>query len=266
MIFLLVEGPHDAEFMARLIGLRGFHQRKKLDQIPDHLKKLFPRDYPATKHTLLTERHPVPGFYENSGRWLVMLVGGGSKAAMALGAALRSARLAEFQPDAVGVIVDQDLEPGPEIARDAFINELSKEQDLPVVLNFAIAPGTVVEGKPRLGLYVLPDNGGTGALEDLLLECGEVNYKKLKELAKSFRDEALSDGQLATELAKEYGTSGGQAHTSKCKKAWVSSMGAVLVPAAAIQNSIRKNRWLEGDALKLPKVAAIARFLDSLIA
>ena len=43
-------------------------------------------------------------------------------------------------------------------------------------------------------------------------------------------------------------------------------MGAMLVPAAAIQNSIRKNRWLEGEALKLPRIKALQKFLDELTA
>jgi hypothetical protein len=62
-----------------------------------------------------------------------------------------------------------------------------------------------------------------------------------------------------------YGESGGQKDISKRKKAWVSAMGSILVPAAAIQNSIRENRWVDGDALELPSVRTIAEFLDNLI-
>ena len=54
--FLLVEGPHDAEFMARLLKLRGFEQRTAVSDIPDIYRRLIPRDYPAKdeKGILLT--------------------------------------------------------------------------------------------------------------------------------------------------------------------------------------------------------------------
>lgn len=264
--FLLVEGPHDAEFMARLLKLRGFKQRTTLSAIPAHFQKLFPTDFPATEVTPLIERHPVPGFYQNTHQWLVMLIGGGSKSAITLAAALRSARIAEFTPDAIGVFVDQDQDATPEDARDRFIDEFNKEEDLPVTLNFKIQPGTVVQDQPRVGLFVLPDNHNTGALEDLLLECGEINYKALRDKALTFRDDTLTNAKLTDDDLKEYGEPAGQKHISKQKKAWVSAMGAILVPAAAIQNSIRKNRWLEGAALNLPRIQAVQKFLDDLIA
>jgi len=264
--FLLVEGPHDAEFMARLLMLRGFEQRTTLSAIPAYFQKLFPADFPATDETPLIERPPVPGFYENADQWLIMLVGGGSKSSVTLAAALRSARIAGFDPDSVGVFVDQDQDATPEDARGRFIDEFNKEEDLPVTLNFTIQPGTVVEGQPRIGFFVLPDNQNTGALEDLLLDCGEENYKALKDKALTFRDDTLANAQLTANDLKEYGQPGGQKHISKQKKAWVSAMGAILVPAAAIQNSIRKNRWLTGPALNLPKIQAVQKFLDDLIA
>jgi hypothetical protein len=264
-IFLLVEGPHDAEFMARLLNLRGFQQRKRLSDIEPRFHNMFPRVYPHTDSTLLTERHPVPAFYKSAGQWLVILVGGGSKSAVTLGAALRSARLAGFDPDAVGVILDQDLDATPEDARDRFTAEFTKVKDLPVPLDFTLTPGSVVSGAPRLGLYVLPDNQNTGTLEDLLLDCAEQNYSALKTKAMGYRDDALKDAGLNTDDLEQYGTTGGQKDVSKRKKAWVGAMGSILVPAAAIQNSIRLNRWLEGTALELGRVKALRKFLDDLI-
>jgi len=92
------------------------------------------------------------------------------------------------------------------------------------------------------------------------------HYKELKDLALAFRDHALASGQLNAAEMEEYGLQDGQKYISKKKKAWVSAMGAILVPAAAIQNSIRKNRWLEGPALDLPRIKAVQKFLDDLIA
>jgi len=268
--FLLVEGPHDAEFMARLLNLHGFEQRKTVSAIPELYRKLIPKDYPAKnekgKEVPLTDPHPVPRFYQNAGRWLFILIGGGSKSAQTLAKALRTSRIAGFTVDAIGVILDQDLEATPEEARDKFIAEFTKEPDLPITADFNIKPGILVQGPPRLGLFVLPDNNHTGALEDLLLECGEVQYKALKDEALSFRDDALGNADLTANDLKVYGPQGGLKEISKQKKAWVSAMGAVLMPSVAIQNSIRDSRWLEDKALALPKGQAVQKFIDDLIA
>lgn len=268
--FLLVEGPHDAEFMARLLKLRGFEQKKTVSTIPEIYQKLIPKDYPAKdengKEALLTDPHPVPRFYQNGDQWLFILIGGGSKSAQTLAKALRAARIAGFSVDAIGVILDQDQEATPNKARDHFITKFEQQQDLPAQLDFKITPGTVNSGSPRLGLFVLPDNQNTGALEDLLLECGEKQYKALKDKALSFRDDAFANADLTKEDWASYGEPDGQKHLSKKKKAWVSAMGAVLTPSFAIQNSIRDNRWLEDEALKLPRIQSAQKFLDDLIA
>ena len=266
IIFLLVEGPHDAEFIARLLNHRGFEQRKKLSDIDPRFHKLFPRSYPQNESTPLTERHPVPTFYKNNGRWVVVFVGGGSKSAATLGAGLRSARLAGFDPDAIGIILDQDMEANPDVARNRFIAEFTKEKDLPAPLDFRLTPGSVTTGTPRLGLFVLPDNQHPGALEDLLLDCAEQNYCDLKSKAMGYRDDALNNSGLNAEDLEQFGTAGGQKDVSKRKKAWISAMGAILVPSAAIQNSIRINRWLDGPALELPRIKALRGFLDELTA
>jgi hypothetical protein len=265
LIFLLVEGRHDAEFMARLLKLRGFELRDKLSTIPKHFHKLFPDCFPANHKTRLTQPHPVPGFYEAEGKWLVMLIGGGGESAPRLRNALRTAGINGYPPDAIGVVIDQDQFPTPIEARDAFIIECQRKEGLSGDIDLRSTPGTIVEGSPRTGLFVLPDNLHPGALEDVLLECGETNYKQLKDRALAFRNEALTNCGLLPQDTASYGESGGQKDISKRKKAWVSAMGSILVPAAAIQNSIRDNRWVDGDALELPSVRTIAEFLDNLI-
>ena len=268
--FLLVEGPHDAEFMARLLKGRGFEQRKSVSAIPELYRKLIPKDYPAKnengKEVPLTDPHPVPRFYQNAGSWVFILIGGGSKSAHTLAKALRTSRLAGFDVDSIGVILDQDLEARPEEARDTFIAEFAKEQDLPFPVDFNIKPGTLIQGPPRLGLFVLPDNSQPGALEDLLLECGEVQYKALKDKALSFRDDALENAGLTADDLALYGKPGGLKEISRQKKAWVGAMGAVLMPSMAIQNSIRDNRWLAGEALALPRIQNVGRFIEDLLA
>ena len=263
--FLLVEGRHDAEFIARLLGLRGFKQKKLLRQLPDELVRLIPRDYPAEETIPLTEPQRVPSFYQASQNWVSILVGGGASAAVTLGNAVRAGLVNGFQPETVGVIMDQDQHATAAAARDTFLVEFSKQEDLPTWLEFNLAPGTVRSGHPRVGLFVLPDNHLPGALEDILLECGTDNYPALKQRAEEYAQAAWSSGELTPADMSDYGPRGGQKDLSKRKKAIVGVMGGILKPAAAVQNSIRDNRWLEGVALDRKRVKDVQQFLDTLI-
>ena len=177
--FLLVEGPHDAEFMACLLKGRGFEQRNFVSAIPELYRKLIPKDYPAKndhgKEVPLTDPHPVPRFYQNAGSWVFILIGGGSKSAHTLA-------------------------------------------------------------------------------------------KALKDKALSFRDDALENAGLTADDLALYGKPGGLKEISRQKKAWVGAMGAVLMPSMAIQNSIRDNRWLAGEALALPRIQNVRRFIEDLLA
>lgn len=58
------------------------------------------------------------------------------------------------------------------MARDAFIIECQRKEGLPGGIDLRSTPGVVLDGLPRTGLFVLPDNQRIGALEDVLLECG----------------------------------------------------------------------------------------------
>lgn len=264
--FLLVEGRHDAEFLARLLGVRGFRPKRLLTELAGELAGLIPRSFPVNEMIPLTTPQPVPSFYEAHGTWVSILIGGGAAAAVTLANALRTAARGGFQPDAIGVVIDQDQHATAVLARDAFLVEFAKQDDLPARLDFNIPPGGVPSGTPRVGLFVLPDNRQPGALEDLLLECGDVNYAALKRRAEEYAEAALTQcGLTDDDLRREYGRPGGQKYLSKRKKAVVGVMGGILKPAAAVQNSIRDNRWLEAGALALPCVKAVSAFLDELI-
>lgn len=264
--FLLVEGRHDAEFIARLLAIKGFRQKKHLREIPEELIRLIPRNYPAEESIPLTEPQRVPNFYQFQENWVSILVGGGATAAVTLGNAVREGGIRGFYPHGIGVFIDQDQHATTAAAQAAFQVEFAKQEDLPRGLVFNRQPGTVHPGPPQVGLFVLPDNQQRGALEDVLLECGEVIYPALKKQAEAYAHAAWNQCGLTTDdLRTEYGQSGGQKDISKRKKAIVGVMGGILKPAAAIQNSIRENRWLEGAALELPRVKDIQRFLDELI-
>jgi hypothetical protein len=49
--------------------------------------------------------------------------------------------------------------------------------------HFPTQPGQVVNGPPKLGVFVFPDNRNQGVVEHLVLECGEIVYSELLQRA-----------------------------------------------------------------------------------
>lgn len=265
--FILVEGPHDAQFIYRLLKLVGYKMKVKINDLPKPFPDLVPTTFPVSEDANLDQRHPVPNFYycrENK-RWVVLLVGGGSKAPCTLANGLHVTARSGFMPTAIGVFIDQDLKPDPNHSINEFLDGWSKLGDLPIKASFSRTAGEITATHPRLGIYVLPDNEKPGALEDLLIECGETNYSQLMTLAKNYRDQAFSEGGLTHSDLKKHGSVEGDKWMSQQKKAWIGAVGSILRPGTAIQNSIQDNRWLEKESLDLPRIQSIRDFLDRLI-
>jgi hypothetical protein len=97
-------------------------------------------------------------------------------------------------------------------------------------------------------------------LEDLLLDCATKAYPDLKPLADQYI-QSVRDTPTAIPAVeqREFNRPAG------ANKALISAMGSVLKPGKAVQNTIRDNRWLEGEALNLPRVSAFRSFLWDLL-
>ena len=247
--YMVVEGPHDVEFVARLLrvyGLRRVTYKRDLEPFWD---AVIPKTFPVNDDLL--KRVPVPTFFENKTH------------SIAVHAAKGITRLVEMLDEtyavldygkiaSLGLVLDaDDVAQTPQMRFNTLLTELKERKiDLPIPNN----PGEVAGAHPSFGVYILPDNQSPGTLEDILLQCAQVNYASVSDAAHNYLQE-IEPGQFVPQDLEEYNKPAGQ------KKAHIGSIASILKPGKAIQVSIQDNRWLDGEAVNLPSVAAVRVFL-----
>ncbi len=250
---IAAEGPHDVEFIARLLTNLGFDRVTKLGKLPpDWQTTLVPRGFPHANQNL-NARHPVPLFLADAEGTMVTLRN-------AVGVDNISRSLQEdiavvHQPfDAVAAILDADSVETP-CQRLAGLAASACTHGL----EFPGIPGLVTVGPPRTGVFIMPDNASQGTLEDLLLECAAVSYPTLLSAGKNFANAVTNSADLSPDDSKEMRKPAGH------KKVITGTIGSVLRPGRAIQNSIQDNRWVDPSTIELPRVQAILHFLAELL-
>jgi hypothetical protein len=253
--YVVVEGPHDVEFVYRLLSPFGLKRVQWMGDLDPFMSPLVPRDFPPGGD--LQKRVPVPLFLQNQSH------------AIAVRSAVGDSRLVETLDESrlrinlkfdfdrmtgVGIILDTDREIP---AADRYKAIKSGMQDKGFMI--PDVPGTVAAGPPRIGAFALPDNDSVGNLEDLLIECAAEAYPNLLNTAKTHVDAAKKDTTL------QEGDGEDLTKTPVYNKAVVGSIGAVLRPGKAVQVSLQDNRWLRGSTLQIPRVKAVQDFLVSLL-
>ena len=149
-LLLLVEGPHDMEFCARLLKPAGFERVQSFTALRrDHpfWCPAVPEKWPQADDLLA--RDPVPLFLAKPKEQSVAIVNstGISKLAKRLGFTLNNLNSV---PDAVGIILDADDTTNPQRRFADLCAEIGR-LDEPVArgLQWHSAPGTVNLGPPR---------------------------------------------------------------------------------------------------------------------
>lgn len=249
--YLVVEGPHDVEFVYRLLspfGMRHVRLEKNLDPF---FLPMIPRTYPPDGD--LEVRMPVPLFLESPTHAIAVRSAGGDTRL------IDAVEEGSFKADAnrltsIGILLDSD-KMQPPADRYAAIRDGLRAKGF----SFPDDPGIVSAATPRLGAFVLPDNHSPGTLEDILLECGRQVYPGLFATATAYVEAAFQDSGLEDVDRKDLQKPAGR------HKAIIGSMASVLRPGKAVQVSIQDNRWLRGTALMIPRVKAVQDFLADLL-
>ena len=251
-VLLVVEGPHDEAFISKILRERhGIQSRSKYSAVDDYWRKTIPYKVPHDDD--LRQRMPVPFFYESPGLSLAIVVAvGESRLVEMVGDTL--AVLPAPPVDAIGVILDADDQRTAESRHNSICRELSKLSLMP-----GGAPGTVGMTPPYCGVYVLPDNTSKGTLEDVLLECAELNYNSALRNARDFIGLVKREDYRSSDL-KELNKPAGR------NKAIIAAITAVLKPGKTAQTSISDNYWLDNEAYSLISVRNLELFLEQLIA
>jgi hypothetical protein len=245
-----VEGPYDRFFIAALLVRHGFScfdgNLANLDGFWVNLKPAWP------KNGKLYGRPEMPQIVHKSGTSVAICAGEGANLLNQFPDTFKNRPQYKTGVAAFGIVADADTEASADVAKKY---AAAYRPHFPYFPN---APGVVDTSAIRSGVFVLPDNTNNGTLEDILLECGGVGYPDLTAKARSFV--GAVDRNVLSLADKE-----GLSKRAGEKKAVVSCIGSVLRPGLTLDNSIRKDRWLEAGALALPRVDALTKFLRDLI-
>lgn len=247
--YLVVEGPHDVEFCYRLLRHTGLERIRKLSELDPFFKDLIPTKFPHDDD--LQKRMPVPLFLQNTTHAIAIHSATGESKLVAT-LEETCALLDPSRWAGIGLVLDADSQKTPAQRFAKICDSLRDTTSLPV----PAAAGVVTKGSPRVGAYVMPDNHGTGTLEDLLLECAARQFPQLLPHATQYVAAALGAGvvtqaQHLDDIRKPAGQN----------KAVVGAMATIFRPGKAVQMSIQDNDWVRGDALTLPRIKAMQDFL-----
>ena len=251
---LTVEGPHDTEFVARLLKPMGFSRIQSWPALPEYWRAIVPQKFPVGSDLL--GRHPVPTFFHKAtGETIAVRSANGiSKIITSL-----SDELSQLSavPEAIGIVLDADQEQHPADRYVDLCEEWAAKSNNGLVTFPALA-GQVNAGPPKAGVFILPDNVHPGTLENILIQAAALNYPNALTAA-----QAYIAGFPTPDLQQE--DLGGFNAPAGHNKATVAAIASILKPGKAIQVSIQDNRWLAAAAMQLPDVQRVSTFLVDLL-
>jgi len=249
--YVVVEGPHDVEFVARVLKVYGFQRVLNFSDLDDYWTRLVPTSFPPNGDLL--KRVPVPLFVQND------------TYSIAIHSAMGIDRIVErieesivlidrSELTSIAVVLDSDLKVDPSTRYTAL-----REKIRPLGVNLPEQPGEIAVNELRAGVFVLPDNNSMGTLEDVLLDCASVVYPSLLNGAEAFvAGVDLQGDEFVQKDREDFGKPAGR------KKAIISCISGILRPGKAIQVSIQDNRWLDTRVHNRPLMHAIFTFFEGL--
>jgi hypothetical protein len=247
--YIVAEGPQDVEFLICLLKSYGLKRVTRLSLLDPFWEPLVPKTFPVDDD--LMKRVPVPIFLQNA------------DLSVALHSAIGITRLSNTIEESlalipasqifgIGLILDADDIQTPQERFEKLTSKLSLlSLSVPSVL------GEVVKNSPRFGIFIMPNNVESGTLEDILLECAQVNYPDLLQLSTNYVS-SIDTTQLNEKDLEELNKPAGK------NKAVVSSISSILRPGKTLQVSIQEHRWIDKQTMDLDSVKLIKMFLDEI--
>ncbi len=263
---LIVEGSHDASFFGHLVRARGYHFARTLSEVPAFWLPMIPRRYPAEPGDHLDRVIRFPEVYADPGGNTLGIIsaGGQDRLVTSLRIPLEMLRADSFS--GVGMVLDTDHGVPARDRFDALVTQLIALNSDAVAegvsgfpLPLPVAPGTVAEGTPRMGIHLFPDNARPGSLETVLLECAAAEQPLLERstgMLVRYVDQRMPSG--VTSLVRLRSGSGRV-------KAQAGMIANLLQPGASLAVSIQRGGWLVGSAMATPCVVAAEQFLASIL-
>jgi len=244
--YLVVEGPHDIEFVGRFLKIGGLSRVKQLAGLDAAFARLVPTDFPHQGDLL--KRVPVPIFFQNERHSIAVHSASGIDNLITTAA--DNLKMVEAEVHSLGFVLDRD--DTETVTVDGRFARLKEEfEKCGAGPKLPCRPGEVSAGAPRTGVFILPDNASAGTLENLLLPAGEIVYPEISKAANAFI-ERVDVSALASKDRQDFEKPCGKA------KATVSAIGSVLRPGKAIQVSLQDNQWVSDHSIGA--VSGLKRF------
>lgn len=241
---LATEGPHDQAAITRLLELSGLEKYKGSAKDLDPFWEGFIPHYP--KGGNLYTRMDMPTILTSRTHSIAVYWGEGSKLVSNLNAIMTNHSKYAREVHAFGLVVDADENQPHKVAE-------KKAKDLRNHFpSLSGKPGEVVQGLPRTGIYVLPDNKRLGVLDSILVECASVVYPDHKKGALQFLNDL--DRTHTQHL-----------NAASRDKAIVACIVSVLLPGATNTASIIKNEWISEKTTTNNEVTLLNQFLKDLL-
>lgn len=267
----VVEGPQDCAVLGRLLSHSGLTLLQKKIDLDAFWAPAVPLSVLDSDKLELPPRLQVPSFFQNATHSVAILVtGGDSGLVRQLNITLKL--LPDWKDELGTLAIFLDADNKAPLERWRKFCDDAKKQSLPLAL--PELPGEVA-GTPRAGGYVFPDNKAGGTLEDLLLAAGGIAYPALLHLAREYVERVdlgtgVITGALPDSLSSAVPLTAKDLDKLKKpsgrNKAILGTVGSILRPGKAVQNTIADNRWLEGATLDLPMTRSLRDFLHLLLA
>jgi hypothetical protein len=251
--FIVVEGPHDVEFVYRLLSPFGLERVRLEEKLDPFYHKLIPRKYPPDGD--LQKRMSTPLFLQNQTH-VISIHSARGDSRLVETTQENATLLGSGNLEGIAIILDADADKTASAGERFEIIRSGLEN---IGLKLGAKPGVIELGPPRIGAYVIPDNKSTGTLEDLLLECAQQAYPALLKSASLHVTTASSDVTLTREDVVDFNLPAGK------NKAIVGSIASILKPGKAIQVSVQDNRWVRDSNLGIARINAVQSFLSTIL-
>lgn len=243
-----VEGPTDQAVIGRILKLLGFKRLEgkgsalSLDAFWEPFRPKYPRMGDLYK------RLDMPSVFTSPAYSVAVYGGEGSSLAQNLSDIIENNKSFRTGLDAIGIIADADK-------LDPATVSIKYQSDFKALFpNFPKVAGQILEGPPRLGIFVVPDNVSRGVIEHLVIECGRAVYAPHMQRAQTYVD--AFDG--AARKSAKWGPFDEQ-------KALVATVASVLKPGKTNTVSLADNDWIGDETRDLPLLKALIGFCRDLL-
>ncbi len=244
-VLLATEGSHDQAVLGKMLslfGLKKYGGRK--NDLEPFWESLIPT-YPK-KGNYYT-RLDMPSIYSSSTHSVAIYQGEGSNLLNNLQLIFTAFPQYTQNISSFGIIADaDDRQPGQIVARYA----TGLREFFPAIAN---NPGVITSGKPKTGIYIFPDNNGTGVLDSVLVKCASVVYPDHKSGAEHFINTLPASHKAHWRPFDQ-------------QKSIVASITSILRPGMSNTPSLAQDNWIGNETLQnVIEVTMLKAFLEGLL-